>query len=110
MNEFGSLLKRLRKDRKVTQRDLAERINVDFSYISKMENGKLENTPSIRIIEMIAKELETDADELILLAKKIPEAIRDTIIDDDLAAAFLRKVPKMNEAQRQEIKDIINKV
>lgn len=110
MDEFGKALKKLRKERKITQRDLADRVKVDFSYISKMENGKLDNSPSIKIIEMIAKELETDPDELILLANKIPNTIRETIVNNDLAAAFLRKVPKMTDEQRKEFKDLIDKV
>jgi len=110
MNNFGIVLKKLRKERKITQRDLAEKVGVDFSYISKIENGRFENSPSEKTIIEIAKALETDANELILLAKKVPEAIRETIVDDDLASAFLRKMPKLSPTQRKEIRELIDKV
>lgn len=110
MSDFGNALKNLRKQHKITQRDLAERVGVDFTYISKIETGAIANPPSEKIIIQIAKVLETNADELILLAKKIPEAIRETIVDDDLAAAFLRKVPQFSEEQRKKIKDFIDEV
>ena len=42
---FGQTLRELRRSKKVTQRDLATRVGVDFSYISKVENEPL--TPTI---------------------------------------------------------------
>jgi HTH-type transcriptional regulator, competence development regulator len=109
MTDFGTRLKNLRKERRITQRDLATKVDVDFTYISKMESGKLDNFPSIDIIKKIAGILETDPDELIFLAKKIPENIRETIANDDLAATFLRKVPHLTTEQRKLIKDVIDK-
>ena len=103
-------MKRLRKEQKITQRDLAERVKVDFTYISKMENGKLQNYPSEAIIRKIANVLEADADELILLAKKVPSEMRKTIMDDNLAIEFLRKVDNFTKDQRKQIEDLINKV
>ncbi|ACL18715.1 transcriptional regulator, XRE family [Desulfitobacterium hafniense DCB-2] len=110
MSDFGNTLKNLRKQHKITQRDLAERVGVDFTYISKIETGAIANPPSEKTIIQIAKVLGTNADELILLAKKVPETIRETIVDDDLAAAFLRKVPRFSEEQRKIIKDLIDEV
>jgi transcriptional regulator with XRE-family HTH domain len=108
MEDFGSKLKQLRQEHRITQRDLADRIGKDFTYISKMENDKLENSPSEDTIKKIALVLETDSDELILLAKKVPTAMREKIVDDDLAATFLRKVSNLTSEQRKNIKDIID--
>ena len=110
MPDFGNKLKKLRKEHKITQRDLADRVGVDFTYISKMENGRLENSPSVETIQKIANELETNADELLILANKIPENIRKTIVDDNLAASFLRKVPQLTEEQRKTIQGVIDEV
>lgn len=110
MSDFGTTIKNLRRERRITQRDLADRVGVDFTYISKIENGRVENPPSEKTIIEIAKVLEADADELILLAKKVPEAIREMIVDDDLATAFLRKVPQMSPEQRKKFKDFIDEV
>jgi HTH-type transcriptional regulator, competence development regulator len=110
MSDFGKTLKKLRKEREITQRDLALRVDVDFTYISKMENDKLQNSPSENTIRKIAKELGVDADELTLLAEKVPENIRKTIADDDLAVEFLRKVDHLSDDQRSKIKELIDKV
>lgn len=108
MTDFGTKLKQLRKERRITQRDLADRTGIDFTYISKMENGKLENPPSEKTITNIAKSLGTDAEELLLLAQKVPLGIKDTIINDKLATAFLRKIPTMTNDQRNLIQKIID--
>jgi len=108
MSEFGLLIKNLRKEQKITQRDLAEKVDVDFTYISKIENDQLRNSPSVETIIKIAKALNTDADVLILLAKKVPETIRKTIVDDELATAFLRKIPSMSVEGRKKIWDVLN--
>jgi transcriptional regulator with XRE-family HTH domain len=110
MSDFGTAVKNLRHEHKITQRALAQKIGVDFSYISKIENGKLENSPSIDIITKIAQVFKTDPDELILLAKKVPHALKEIIVVDDLAATFLRKVPTMTLEQRKRIRDYIDEV
>lgn len=108
MNDFGLEIKTLRKARRITQRDLAEKAGVDFTYISKMENGQLKNFPSVDTIIKIADILNTDADNLILLAKKVPETFRETIVDDELAVALLRKMPSMTPEKKEKLRDLIS--
>lgn len=110
MDEFGLTLKALRTERRITQRELAEKVGKDFTYISKMENGQLKNTPSAETIIKIAEVLDTDADRLILLAKKVPDTIRKMIVNDDLAAALLRKMPTMTEEERDKMWELVGKV
>jgi transcriptional regulator with XRE-family HTH domain len=40
-NQFGDALREKRRVAGVSQRELADRVNVDFSYISKVETGRL---------------------------------------------------------------------
>ena len=68
----------------------------------------MENSPSEKTIIEIARVLGTDVDRLIFLAKKVPEEIREKIVDDELAVAFLRKVSTMSEKQRKAIQDVID--
>jgi transcriptional regulator with XRE-family HTH domain len=68
---FGVRVRELRKAQGLSQRDLAERVGIDFTYLSKIENGRME-PPSEEVIRRIAQELGADADELILLADKFP--------------------------------------
>ena len=75
---FGHRVRELRTQRGLSQRALGERVGVSFTYISKVENGKLDfgDYPSEALISRLAAALDADEDELLLLAEKIPEPIR----------------------------------
>ena len=72
--EFGTRLRELRIQAHLTQRELAGMVNVDFSYLSKIENGALP-PPSLKVILQLAESLNADKDELITLAGRIPADI-----------------------------------
>ncbi|TWU06544.1 helix-turn-helix domain-containing protein [Allorhodopirellula heiligendammensis] len=78
---FGQRVRQWRSLRSLTQTELASRMNVSVSYISKVENGKLHfgDYPSAKFIHKLADELKADEDELLLLADKVPPAIRKRI-------------------------------
>jgi transcriptional regulator with XRE-family HTH domain len=65
----------------LTQTELAERLDVSVSYVSKVENERLHfgDYPSAKFIHKLAIDLEADEDELLLLADKVPEVIRKRI-------------------------------
>lgn len=81
--KFGERVRELRQKRNLTQRDLGAQVDVEFSYISKIENGKLDfgNYPSERLIERLAEALGVEADELLLLAEKVPPQIKQRVMD-----------------------------
>jgi transcriptional regulator with XRE-family HTH domain len=56
---------------------------VGFTYISKVECGKLDfgEFPSESLIVRLAQALEADEDELMLLAQKVPASIRRRVIE-----------------------------
>lgn len=79
--QFGEKVRILRAQKAMTQQDLADCMGVSVSYISKVENGKLHfgDYPSEKFIHKLACELQADEDELLLLADKVPAAIRRKI-------------------------------
>ena len=76
--EFGTRLRELRIQAGLTQRELAEKVNVDFTYLSKIENGALP-PPSEKVILQLVEVLNADKDELIILAGKIPADIAEML-------------------------------
>ncbi len=59
---LGLKIKELRKQKKLTQEKLAEMLNLDAGYISKLEVGR--NFPTIGTLEKIAKALDVELYEL----------------------------------------------
>lgn len=81
MMQFGERVRELRKQRGLTQQKLAVLLEVSLSYISKVENERLNagDYPSEAFVLKLAKALDADEDELLLLTDRVPEAIRQRI-------------------------------
>ena len=80
---FGERIRELRQIKNLTLRDLAKKVRVTFTYLSKIENQKLSfgEFPSDDLIVKLAKTLDADSDDLLILAEKIPEAIRRRVLE-----------------------------
>lgn len=63
------MLKNKRKKLGISQRKLAKRLNVDRSYLSKVENCRFNNV-SVKFIGKISKELKLDPVEVFLFFYK----------------------------------------
>src|SRR5438477_3627424 len=87
---LGQRIKQLREEHKLTQRQLAEKVSVDFSYLSKIENDRLEHTPSLKTLQDLAKALEVDELELMELADKVPTVLQAIARDKDAMHFFRR--------------------
>ena len=97
--DFPARLRTLRKQAQLSQRDLAERVGVDFTYLSKIENRRVD-PPSEGVLRSIARELAEAlgedeielADGLITLAGKIPSDLAETLSRNPEAVRFLRSI------------------
>lgn len=80
---FGPRIRQLRKAKNLSLRALAEAVGVSFTYISKIENEKLDfgDYPGEDLIAKLAKAFNVDTDELLIMAKKIPEVIKKRVIE-----------------------------
>ncbi len=88
---FGERVRELRKARGLSQRDLAGRSGIDFTYLSKIENGRME-PPSEEVIRRVALALGADADELILLADKFPSDLAQELKTPERVKALRRSL------------------
>ena len=96
MNHFGQRVRQLRLGMGLSLRDLAPRVGVGFTYLSKVENGRLDfgDYPSEALIYKLAEALEADEDELLLLAEKMPDKIRRRVVQRPDA---FRKLASLND-------------
>jgi transcriptional regulator with XRE-family HTH domain len=91
---FGKRVRELRNARNLSQRAFGQLIGVSHTYVSKIENGKLDfgDYPSEELIVKIAAALEADEDELLLLARKIPDQIKNRVFERPDAFQRLAKL------------------
>lgn len=61
--EIGNYIKKLRKEKKYTQKQLAEKLNVSFQAVSKWETG--ETLPDTSLLLTLANELNTSVERLL---------------------------------------------
>lgn len=88
--DFGSFLRGLRQMKGYSLKSLADKMSVNYTYLSKLENGH--STPSERFLEKIAALFDYDEEELLVRAGKIPDDILRIISDNPKKAIqFLRK-------------------
>jgi transcriptional regulator with XRE-family HTH domain len=71
VNNFGTEIRKLRKEKKLTLRSLAERSNLSYSFIASLEKGRY--NPSRESIYSLANPLDADVKELLMLAGFLPE-------------------------------------
>lgn len=104
---FGERIRELRQGKHLTLRDLAADVNVTFTYLSKIENQKLSygEFPSEEMILKLAKALEADPDELMLLAEKIPDVIRQRVLE---RPEVFRKMAALDDEQLNDVLSYID--
>jgi transcriptional regulator with XRE-family HTH domain len=112
-NSFGQTIRQLRRAQRLTQRELAENVQAlglkaDFTYISKIENDRLDVPPSEALIRGLAQILDTDAEGLLQLAGKFDQkALQEVVAEMPEAGILLRRLQarKISQAQLQKFLD-----
>jgi transcriptional regulator with XRE-family HTH domain len=87
---FGQYIRELRGQKGLTQRRMASLAGMDFTYLSKIENDRLEHTPSLKTLRDLARVLEVDELELLERANKVPPVL-EVIARDKDALRFFRR-------------------
>lgn len=78
-NKMGAFIAQVRKERGVTQLELAQKINVTDKAVSKWERGV--GFPDIKIIEALAEALGVSVSEL-MNGERMENAVRDSESDN----------------------------
>src|SRR4051812_44117088 len=99
---LGRKIRDKRRELGITQRDLAEKVKIDFTYLSKVENDR-GDPPSDEAIVRIAHGLDLDELELLSLAGKVPSTVRNLAAEDPEFAMFLRRLPDLPKAEREAL-------
>jgi transcriptional regulator with XRE-family HTH domain len=94
-SSFGTRIQDLRRKKGLTQRQVAAKLGIDFTYLSKIENDRGE-PPGEETVRRLAKLYGVDPEELLAVAGKIPTELRDMAIQNRDFAQLLRRLPKLS--------------
>lgn len=80
---FGKTLQRIRRKKEMTQREVAQKIGMDYSYFSRLENDRFDSKPTRETIDKIAEALECTEEErgeLLTAAGRIDEELENAAL------------------------------
>ena len=105
--ELGQVIRKKRLELGIGVRELARAIKRSPSYVVMIEKGDPPPAVGEDTLRGIARELELDADKLIMLAGKAP---KDVFPESDLEVALYRQVKELNVREKRELlKDLQRK-
>ena len=99
---FGQQLRALRLERRLNQKELAAAAGIDVTYLSKLENARLE-PPAEETIRRLAAALGTEPTELLLLAHKVHSDLNPIITRSPLVPRFLRAARHLTDDEWQAL-------
>ena len=105
--EVARAVRDIRRSRRLSQRQLAGRMQVPRTYISKIENGKA--MPTLSSLERLARALEIDICDLLRDARSRHHEEAASILADP----FLKEIAEMRQSRPpkpyREIAEILNR-
>ncbi len=103
---LGKLIRRLRKQKGLSLRQLAEKVSVSFVNIAHIENGRI--ATSEEVIKELAKALDYDVDKLLAAADSVNEDIKNIIKKLPTAVPeFLRTAKNLTEKEWKDLTEQI---
>jgi transcriptional regulator with XRE-family HTH domain len=96
--DVAKAVRELRQKRGLSQRELALRMDVPRTYISKIENGKA--TPTLSSLARLAKALEAEMGDLLHDARSRRQDVISTTLSDPFLAEILPYIAHMSAYQR----------
>ena len=93
---FGKRLRQLRKVAELSLRNLALRADTDYTYSSKVKNGK-GAFPSTDLVLRLCKVLEvseTETDALLARAGRIPPDVHELLVENPALSQLVRDAAK----------------
>ena len=93
---FGQAIRTARTSIGYSQRKLAALVEVDFTYLSKLESDRSDYPPKEYVIQQLARYLSLDREELMCLTGRLPERYQDFLKEN------YKVMPSLFRWMRQE--------
>lgn len=102
--ELGIKITKARKVRRLTQRELAEKLSIHPSMVTRWERGQIH--PRDNTLETIAAALDLTVDAL--LAQRTGPVLNSELGDDQELQRCIELLAKMSEEDRKAVKHLIH--
>ena len=103
---LGKLIRKLRKQKGLSLRQVAEKVSVSFVNIAHIENGRI--ATSEEVIKELAKALDYNVDKLLAAADSVNEDIKNIIKKLPTAVPeFLRTAKNLTEKEWKDLTEQI---
>ena len=96
--QVAGQVREIRRARHLSQRQLASRMQVPRTYISKIENGKA--IPTLGSLERLAQALEVEVSQLVRDSRSRREEEVAAIFSDPFLAEIAALLPRLEPLQR----------
>jgi len=96
--QVAAQVRDIRRARHLSQRQLAGRMQVPRTYISKIENGKA--IPTLGSLERLAQALEVEVSQLVRDSRSRRDEEVEAILSDPFLAELATLLPRLNPLQR----------
>ncbi|MGO8759551.1 MAG: helix-turn-helix domain-containing protein [Terracidiphilus sp.] len=96
--QVATQVREMRRARHLSQRQLAARMEVPRTYISKIENGKA--VPTLGSLERLAKALNIEVRQLVRDARSRRDEEVTSILDDSFLAEVAELLPHLDSLHR----------
>ena len=101
--EIAKNIKKLREERRLMQKEVANAVGVHPSNYSKMEKGEREL--GIEVIDKLAKFFDLTIDELVHTTSKLPKEVR---VEDKTANEKVQLISQLDEEDKNAVYRIID--
>jgi transcriptional regulator with XRE-family HTH domain len=101
MSMLGMRLRQLREGCHMTLRQVAWKVGIHYTTLSKIENGH--ERPGEGLLVELALVYDTSSDELLALAGKLPPELSQRAAEDWDFAMLLRMLPQLPQHQLEEV-------
>lgn len=91
---FGDLLRTIRVAQGYSLRKFAEMVKVSPTYLSQVEQGKVQRPPTAERVRVMAELLDENPDEWIALAGRMPADLTDIIKKEPVEMPALLRAAK----------------
>lgn len=112
MTPFGEMMRRMRRERGISQKQMAQAIGVSPAYLSALEHGN-RGAPSFDFVQRVAGffgVIWDDAEELMnIAARSHPRIVVDTSgLDAEFTMFANRLSEEMRHLTREELKEMVS--